>query len=176
MKFIGLLMIEHRLIERVVVLLRKEIDELGKGREYNPDFVYEMVDFFMTYADRMHHGKEEDILFKELTKRNISEEHKQIMNELIEEHVIARKNVGGLLEANEKYVNGEYKETDRIMNFLKALAELYPYHINKEDSQFFIPVLNYFNEEELQSILEQFYDFDGQMIHEKYTKMLEKYE
>jgi hemerythrin-like domain-containing protein len=176
MKFIGLLMIEHRLIERVVVLLKKELVKLESGREYNPELIFQAVDFFRTYADRTHHGKEEDILFRELTKKTISEEHKQLMNELIEEHIIARKNVKGLLQANEQYVKGLTKDTSSIINFIKALVELYPYHIQKEDTRFFIPIMNYFSEEEQENMLKQFYEFDRQMIHEKYMKLVQKYE
>jgi hemerythrin-like domain-containing protein len=55
-------------------------------------------------------------------------------------------------------------------------VELYPHHIEKEDKQFFLPVLNYFSEEEQQNLLEQFYDFDRNMIHEKYMKLVQKYE
>ncbi len=176
MKFIGPLMIEHRLIERMVSLLTKELKDLEQGKQYNPQFIFDAVDFFRTYADRLHHGKEEDILFKELTNRKISEEHKKIIDELIEEHIIARKNVKALFEANEKYVKGESKEIDKIIEFIKILTDLYPPHIKKEDAQFFFPVMDYFSEEEQQSMLKRFFDFDRQMIHEKYMKLVEQYE
>ena len=63
---IGLLMKEHRLIERMVGLLVKELDRTKKVNDLNPVFIDSAVDFFRTYADRTHHGKEEDILFREL--------------------------------------------------------------------------------------------------------------
>ena len=175
MKPIGPLMIEHRLIERMIALLAKELAKLESERQYNPQFILDAVDFFITYTDRTHHVKEEDILFKELTKKNVSEEHKRIINELIEEHIIARKNVKGLFEANEQYVKGDSEQVDKIIEFLKALIELYPMHIKKEDTKFFLPILNYFTEEEQQIMLNQFLEFDRQMIHEKYTKVVEKY-
>ena len=176
MKPIGPLMIEHRLIERMVALLEKELEKIETSKELNPQFIFNAVDFFRTYADQLHHGKEEDILFKELTKKNLSEEHKKIMQELIEEHIIARKNVKGLLEANEQYAKGNHEEITKIIRSLKTLIALYLPHIAKEDKRFFIPVMNYFSEEEQQIMLKQFFDFDKQMIHEKYGKLVEKYE
>lgn len=175
MKPIGPLMVEHRLIERMVALLKKELSKLELKKECNPEFIFSAVDFFRTYADRTHHGKEEDILFKELNLKKISEEHKKIMSELIEEHIIARKNVKGLFDSTEKYVNGDSKQINKISGFLKALIELYPVHIKKEDTQFFFPILKYFTEEEQKTMLEQFLDFDRHMIHEKYTKVVEQY-
>ena len=58
-----------------------------------------MVDFIRTYADQTHHGKEEDILFRELKKREISPEHDKIMKELIDEHILGRKTTGELVDA-----------------------------------------------------------------------------
>ena len=65
------------------------------------------VDFFRTYADRCHHGKEEDILFRDLAKKRLSPEHKKIMDELIHEHRFGRETVGKLVSAKERYVKGD---------------------------------------------------------------------
>ncbi|MBN2421716.1 hemerythrin domain-containing protein [Candidatus Woesearchaeota archaeon] len=176
MKSIGPLMIEHRLIERMVALLKKALSRLENKENFNPQFIFDAVDFFRTYADRTHHGKEEDILFEELKNKKISNEHKRIMDELIQEHILARENVKGLLEANEQYVKGDSKEVDKIMGFLKTLVKLYPPHIKKEDTQFFLPIMDYFTEEEQQNMLKKFFEFDRQIIHEKYKGTVEKYE
>ncbi len=39
------------------------------------------------YADRTHHGKEQDILFRDLEKKELSPNHTKIMGELLEEHI-----------------------------------------------------------------------------------------
>jgi len=36
--------------------------------------------------------------------------------------------------------------------------------------------MNYFSQEEQDSMLQKFYEFDRNMIHEKYRKVVEKYE
>ena len=64
---IGLLMREHRRIERMVEGLRGERESVRRG-VVDPVFIDNAVDFFRTYADRTHHGKEEDILFRDLEK------------------------------------------------------------------------------------------------------------
>lgn len=156
MKPTGQLMIGHRLIERMVALLKKELNKLKNNQQPNPQFILNAVDFFRTYADRTHHGKEEGILFKELINKKLSEEHKKIMGELVAEHVTARKNVKELLEANEEYAKGDAKAISKIISPMKTLTSLYPSHIAKEDKQFFSPVLKYLNEGEQHTMLKNF--------------------
>lgn len=64
MKPRGLLMIEHRLIEKMLKAVEKEIGKIRGSMNINPIFIDTAVDFIRTYADRTHHGKEEDILPK----------------------------------------------------------------------------------------------------------------
>ena len=97
------------------------------------------------------------------------------MNELIEEHVIARKMVGKLLEAKKMYLAGSNNGLAEISECLKGLVEFYPEHIVKEDKHFFFPCLDYFSQEEQDKMLQEFRDFDRQMIHEKYTKLVEEF-
>ena len=92
------------------------------------------VDFIRTYADRTHHGKEEDILFRDLAEVEMSEEDGRVMQELVDEHVHARRLVGELVEANERYRQGETGTLATILEKLDALVELYPGHIEKEDA------------------------------------------
>jgi hemerythrin-like domain-containing protein len=140
---IGPLMIEHRLIERMVKVIRGELQKISEENEVNVSFIDTAVDFFRTYADRCHHGKEEDILFRDLAKKPLSSEHKKTMQELIEEHIYARKTVGRLVDAKEKYAQHGNNALEDIVAIISELVEFYPKHIEKEDKHFFIPVMNY---------------------------------
>lgn len=172
---IGPLMIEHRLIEEMVELLKAELDKIKKGGEVDPVFIEDAVDFFRTYADRTHHGKEEDILFKSLEDRDLKPKHQKVMEELVKEHIYAREQVSALLLARNRYLEGSEDELDNLITTLTNLIELYPSHIEKEDKHFFIPIMDYFTDEEKDEMLEEFYEFDREMIHEKYEKVVEKY-
>jgi hemerythrin-like domain-containing protein/rubredoxin len=169
---IGLLMREHRLIERMVANLRVETERVKENR-LDPVFIDQAVDFFRTYADRTHHGKEENILFRDLQAKSLKPEHKAIMDELVSEHVYARRTVGELLEAKEKYLKGDPEALHVVEERLNALIELYPAHIEKEDRRFFYPVMEYFSSDEQESMLQQFYVFDQKMIHEKYGSIVD---
>jgi hemerythrin-like domain-containing protein/rubredoxin len=174
MKPIGPLMWEHRIIERLVPVLEEEISRMKKTGKADPRFIVSAVDFFRTYADRAHHGKEEDILFKLLESKMLDEIHATTMEELKEEHEYARATVGRLLEGRDMWVRGDDGAIDHIGTALKALAELYPSHIEKEDKRFFYPILTYLSDEEQDHMLERFQRFDSAMIHERYKGLVEE--
>ncbi len=168
---IGPLMIEHRLIEQVVGLLKETLGRMEK--HFDPSLIDKVVDFFRTYADTCHHGKEEKILFRDLATKQLSPEHKRMMEELLEEHVYGRKTVSELADAKQRYVRGNTQAKDEIETSLKRLIELYPRHIEKEDKHFFYPSMEYFSRQELDDMLHEFWEFDRKMIHEKYRQIVE---
>ena len=97
------LMIEHRLIERMLELIKREAARIRDTNKINPVFIDNAVDFVRVYADRTHHGKEEDILFRDLAKKNMTSEEERIMGELMQEHVLGRKTVADLVDAKKRH-------------------------------------------------------------------------
>lgn len=170
---IGPLMAEHRIIEKMISLMENEIEKMKEYNKANPLFIDIAVDFIRMYADRTHHGKEEDILFRELKKKALSPNHSKIMEELIEEHIWARGKVSKLVNAKNSYSKGNVKVVSDIVNLMSDLTKFYPEHIKKEDKSFFIPILKYFTEEEQDNMLQEFWNFDKTLIHEKYKKVIE---
>lgn len=82
------LMMEHRLIEHMINLLKIELDRIGAYGRADTDFIDSAVSFMKEYSDICHHGKEENILFKELSGNPLSEELRKMMDDLIQEHVL----------------------------------------------------------------------------------------
>jgi hemerythrin-like domain-containing protein/rubredoxin len=169
---IGPLMREHRLIERMVALARIELAKAGGRPEGNLGFIDGAIEFFRTYADRCHHGKEEDILFKELRAKQLSKDDRKVMDELIEEHSRARKVADKLSKAKTCLLQGDESASNDIEILLRQLAQLYPGHIEKEDKHFFYPCMKYFAAPELDAMLQRFWEFDRTIIHEKYEEIV----
>ncbi|MGA2368741.1 MAG: hemerythrin domain-containing protein [Dehalococcoidia bacterium] len=176
MKPIGPLMVEHRLIERMIALLKEEAVQARKSNTIDVEFLQTAVDFIRSYADRTHHGKEEDILFRDLALKQLAPDHKRIMEELIEEHMSARKMVAALVEARQGYMRGNSAALKDVIDLLEKLADFYPGHIEKEDKHFFYPIQDYFSKEEQDKMLLEFWEFDRKLIHEKYRKVVESLE
>lgn len=170
----GPLMIEHRLIERMLSAIENVLSNIKSKHKVDPVFVDIAVDFIRMYADRTHHGKEEDILFRDLKNKPLSDEDRGIMNELIDEHMFGRRTTQSLVEANSRYRNGDEAALDDIAENLQTLIEFYPKHIEKEDKVFFPSSRTYFTDEEDQAMLAEFREFDQRMIHEKYASVVDE--
>jgi hemerythrin-like domain-containing protein len=169
----GALMKEHRLIERMLSVVRVVLAKVDSTQQVDPELVAVAVDFIRTYADRTHHGKEEDILFRELSTRELSAEDRRAMDELIADHAFGRKTTAALARANERYRDGDRAALTTIVRELRTLCEFYPPHIEREDKVFFPATRAYFTDAEDQAMLAQFWAFDRAMIHEKYTRVVE---
>ncbi len=167
---IGPLMIEHRLMERMVALLKKEGDGLEQERNIHGEFLDAAIDFFKTYADRCHHGKEENILLRGLAGKNISGEHRRLMEEILEEHRESRAAVAALEDATARYLMGKREALSEIAENIRFLVGLYSCHIDKEDHHFFQPCMEYFNQQEKDAMLQQEYEFDRGLIHQLYKE------
>ncbi|MBD3157774.1 MAG: cation-binding protein [Candidatus Lokiarchaeota archaeon] len=172
MQPIGPLMIEHRLIERMISAMKKETERIAEGGEPDPSFIETAVDFIRIYADACHHGKEEDILFRDLESVEMDDRDEKIMNELIAEHKWARNKTANLVKAKEDYIKGDEDAVGRIIAIMEELAEFYPKHIEKEDKDFFRSAMEYLDEDERDKMLEEEYEFDRKFIHALYEDVV----
>jgi hemerythrin-like domain-containing protein len=170
------LMIEHRLIEKMIGVIKKEIARGEQQGKINAEFIDLAADFIRMYADRCHHGKEEDILFRDLNKKALSGEEKQIMEELMEEHRQGRKTVADIVEAKGLYLKGDQKALPLMLDRMKFLVDFYPRHIEKEDRHFFMPIMNYFSQEEKEAMLQEEWEFDKNLIHQIYKNKISEAE
>jgi len=175
---IGPLMEEHRVIEKLMPQIRQAVEAARREGTIDLRFVRLALDFVRIYADRCHHGKEEDILFKALDSKPMKPEHRKIMDELVEEHKVGRQKVRELSEAADAYRTGGAEQSkaalDTILDRLDFLASFYPAHIEKEDKRFFLPVMDYFDEKERTALIEAEMAFDREFVHEIYRGKLEE--
>lgn len=176
MTIIGLLMIEHRLIERMIKIIEAEIKRITGSGTVDGTLIGVTADFFGFYADRCHHGKEEDILFRELGNKGMSDEHNKMMQELLDEHIQGRAIIRKLKEAGGTYAEGDRAAAEITKSLLGELVNIYPRHIKKEDREFFVLAMRYFSDGEKNMMLQEAYAFDRKLVHEKYAGIIERYE
>lgn len=169
-------MIEHRLIERMIAILAAEIARVKVSG--NPDVIAidHAVDFIRVYADQTHHGKEEDILFRELRKKDQSDEHRQMMADLEADHVKGRATTRALVAAKDRFVQGDTSAVAEIVANMEVLVDFYPKHIEKEDKHYFVPAMQYFTKQEQDALLEEGRAFDRKMIHRTYEAVVVQHE
>ena len=169
---IALLMIEHRQIERMMPVLREEAIKARAG-VVDAGRIDALVDFVRTYADRCHHGKEEDILFVAMQEKPLPSAIRSTMERLIEDHKTSRENARSVVEANGRYRLGEAGALATMASALEKLANLYPDHIAVEDKAFFIPSMELFSKEEQTRMLAKFHNFDMNLVHQVYRARMD---
>ena len=117
----GPLMIEHRLIGRMISLIKDATVQIESTHRVDPVFVDIAVDFIRMYADRTHHGKEEDILFEFFDK------DLDIIKVMFEDHTIGRNYVKNTVQGIKD------RDLSVITENLSGYAGLLKQHIKKED-------------------------------------------
>lgn len=170
---VGPLMVEHRLIERMIAQVAREAKRIRSTGKVDTDFVLAAIDFIRLYADRLHHGKEEDLLFRELKQKPLSASHRQVLEELEAEHVQGRKMVGRLAMVRERVIRGEASAPKDLAFLMEELVRFYPAHIDKEDRDFFLPCMDYFTEEEQAHLLQEAEVFERNLLQSFYEEMVD---
>jgi hemerythrin-like domain-containing protein len=169
---IGELMIEHRLIDRMLKLMRMELDRIGAYGNADPELIDSAVSFIKEYADFCHHGKEEKILFARLMEKPISPDLKKMVDDLVQEHIFVRNLTNELVRAKDQYMNGKPEGKAGIISSINSIVEFYPKHVEKEEKHFFMPAMGYFSGAEKEEMLRMFREFDGRLLHDEFRMMV----
>jgi hemerythrin-like domain-containing protein len=127
---------EHRAIEAVVKALGGIAATIEKGRHAEVTVLESAVEFLRVYADKLHHGKEEALLFPMLVKRGVPPQGCPIGG-LNHEHEKGRALVRALAEQAPAYAQGKPGAKERLLETLRGILDLYQNHIWKEDAMVF---------------------------------------
>jgi hemerythrin-like domain-containing protein len=158
----------------------------GAGRGYrvrsiqavHADILRDIVEFMRTYADKFHHGKEEDLLFPALIEKGVPV-HGCPIGALTAEHVTGRALVKGLGEATDVFEKDVASAREDVVKNLRGIAELYPNHIWKEDYLLFPMTHKVMRPEELQELYQAFQEVEERMgkdIHHRLEQWAEQLE
>ena len=127
---------EHRFIEMVVKALGRLAVAVENGRPIDISLLTAAVEFLRLYADKLHHGKEETLLFPLLVKRGVPA-HGCPIDGLNHEHEKGRALVRALAEQALAYDHGQPDAAESLGETLRGLLDLYQGHIWKEDAMVF---------------------------------------
>ncbi len=178
MKATEILKNEHRVIERMLSVLHNLCERAEKEEKINTHDAEKILEFFKIFADKCHHGKEENMLFPEMEKAGIPKEGGPI-GVMLFEHTEGRKLIKGMEEAilnikNEKDSNKEFIEKAR--SYINLLKE----HIYKEDNILFEIANIHLNNETQFKLAEKFEKFEkeeiGEGVHDKFHELIHKME
>jgi len=112
---------EHVLIKKWLALIPEILPTLDLESEEDRQLILEGVDFIRSYADKFHHAKEEDLLFKYF------DPNFDMVKVMCEDHQTARNHVKAILDG----VEG--KDRQAVVHHLSAYRDLLCQHIKRED-------------------------------------------
>ncbi|EPY2271475.1 hemerythrin domain-containing protein [Clostridium sporogenes] len=133
MNSIELMVNEHKNIKRMLVVIRKYCFKVLKNQEVDYNDFYRIIDFVRNYADKHHHGKEEDYLFNRMIHEIKGPTEKLVKHGMLVEHDLGRLYMQNLEKALKALENGEEEAKIDIIANAVSYTDLLYRHIEKED-------------------------------------------
>jgi hemerythrin-like domain-containing protein len=127
---------EHRAIERMLRILTAVSDRLESGEQINPRHLPQIVEFIQVFADRCHHGKEEDRLFPLMEQRGLPR-HVGPIAVMLDDHKVGRSLIQRMGDALSDAREGSPEAARRYADAAASYVELLRDHIAKEDGVLF---------------------------------------
>jgi hemerythrin-like domain-containing protein len=170
---------EHRAIERMLRVLGGVSERLESGDPVDAAHLAQIVEFIQVFADRCHHGKEEDLLFVAMAEAGIPTEGGPI-GVMLREHVSGREYVGTMNHAAKQYVAGNAQAAEAFAAAARGYVELLRQHIAKEDNILYPMADRALSQAKQDELLEEFEVVEQERIgpgrHEAFHKLLEDLE
>lgn len=134
MESIEIMVKEHENIRRILKVTRNVCYRLMTKGDYDLNDFPRIIDFIRTYADKHHHGKEEDILFKTMKSELEALAKSGAITGMYIEHDQGRLFILNLEKALKEFENGnDQARMDIIANAI-AYTDLLDRHIQKENT------------------------------------------
>ncbi len=161
---------EHDAILYVLQILDKMILSNNRESEILLRYYGELVYFLKIFADKCHHGKEENYLFEELVKKGIPKDNGPV-GVMLNEHAQGREYIAQMSRGFDE------KDIEIFNNAAVLYRDLLRQHIEKENSVLFVLADNVIDEQSQDLLYEQFEQYEedviGQGVHEKLHAMID---
>lgn len=172
---------EHRVIEQVLHCLDKIAENAARSGRLAEQDARDAIDFLRNFADRCHHGKEENNLFPALEAQGFPR-HGGPVGVMLSEHDEGRRHIRAMDEALSA-ASGDAAAVRQFVEHARAYTELLRQHIQKEDNILFVLADRVLGPDEQEELLTRFEYVEAEHMgvgtHEKYlavaNRLTERY-
>ncbi|MEW5720433.1 MAG: hemerythrin domain-containing protein [Chloroflexota bacterium] len=137
------------------------------------------VGFFRNFADKCHHGKEEDELFPALEQRGMPKRGGPI-GVMLAEHDQGRAFVRGMSDAADQYAKGDQTAAPALVQNTLGYVNLLRQHIAKENDVLFPMADHILADADQAKLFDAFEQIEatrtGPGEHERYHAMIAEYQ
>ena len=176
MKPTAILSSEHRVIEVALDCLEQIARRALHEKKLDKAAAEQVVDFIRTFADRCHHGKEEELLFTALVEKGMPREGGPI-GQMLVEHEQGRAFVKSMAESTAEAAAGDSGALQRFAENAQGYIQLLRAHIRKEDGVLFPMAEQILSSDDQKALLASFEKVEtehmGLGTHEKYLRLAE---
>ena len=177
MRFLNVLMDEHRGFSTMLDVLDAIAGRLERREQVPMPMLVDVLDFFESFTDR-HHDKEEEMLFPLLAKHGIGPDQ-TVVSALMFQHEAGRVYGRKMRSELHRLQQGDPAAGAALAADARAYTELIREHIRIEDEYFYKLADQVLTEAEHAAIVEQFSGSPrsraGHLERERYLKMLDVY-
>jgi hemerythrin-like domain-containing protein len=168
------LMAEHELILEALDALETKVAAVRAGAAPDRAYFEKVVAFLREFADKCHHGKEENLLFKRMTERGFPVQSGPIAV-MLSEHEAGRAYIRGIADGAAK-VGTDPAATNQIAENARGYIDLLRAHIGKENNVLFPMADRALTPEDQAHLAQEFERFEaeetGAGVHEAMLKLL----
>lgn len=168
---------EHEGILLVLRVLEKLSEKIVAGDPVPTEHLRQIVEFLQVFADKCHHGKEEDILFPALEEAGVPRSGGPI-GVMLSEHDRGRHFIGDIVDLLRSHENGSEGSLMLLTTPVLQYIDLLRSHIWKENNVLFPLAEEKIAAGKQKSIAEEFEKFEEEKIgtgkHEAFHAMLDE--
>ncbi|HXI02820.1 MAG TPA: hemerythrin domain-containing protein [Candidatus Saccharimonadales bacterium] len=146
---------EHEAILKMLDAAEEVSRRLRERQAVEPDVLDGLLEFFREFADRCHHGKEEEALFPLLEERGVPRTGGPI-GVMLQEHDQGRALIAEMVEAASAYRRSEADAGARWAGAAAGYAQLLRGHIEKENNILFVMAERLLSPNEQKSLADRF--------------------
>jgi hemerythrin-like domain-containing protein len=168
---------EHQAIKVMLRIMESACHKIEAGTEVAPDHLDRVVEFVQVFADKCHHGKEEDRLFPAMAEAGVPVQGGPIGVMLLE-HAKGREFVRAMKAALPGFRTKDKAAVGQVIAAARGYTALLGPHIDKEDHILY-PMADRLLTEAKQKELEREFarieeEIVGRGVHEKFHALLEE--
>jgi hemerythrin-like domain-containing protein len=165
---------DHESILQMLKIMMKISSKIRSESKVDTVLIEKIIDFLRSFADKSHHGKEEDFLFPAMIKAGIPNEGGPI-GMMLSDHTEGRGYIAGIASSLEQYkINPDTSSLNGIAMYMENYAELLSQHIEKENEILFRIADSVLTEKQQDLLYKEFEKIEEERIGEE--KFIEYHE
>jgi hemerythrin-like domain-containing protein len=146
---------EHDAILKMIEATETTAERLSRGEKVPDSIPADIVEFFQLFADRCHHGKEEEVLFPRLVEKGMPKQGGPV-GVMLHEHEMGRELIRQMRQAGDDYRSGKAGAASSWAQAARSYANLLREHISKENEVLFVMAERMLDESEQKELAEAF--------------------